>query len=145
MFLSDSTKLSKRLTLDTALVATHNDGEEELISVVFALCLVQCLYSSDGVLACLALAKNKALESNLNTLPSLITVHGVVPADNGRNLTKAELLDKVNQLLHVASTRLGVGITAVTEEVDENLGDVVFLGGLEDGVQVRLLGVLNGC
>lgn len=133
---------SGRLTLDAALVTTDDDGSEELIPVVVAVRLVSCLDSSDGVFAGLALAQNEALESDLDALPSLIAVHGVVSANNGGNLAKAKLLDEVDQLLHVTGTGLGVGITAVAEEVDEDLGDIVLLGGLEEGVQVLLLRVL---
>lgn len=127
------------LTLDAALVTTDDDGLQEL--VVLAL-LIPLLDSLDRVVALLALAEDHALQGNLIALPPLIAVHRVVPTDNGGDLTDADLLDRGQQLLHVAGAGLGVRVAAITEEVDEDLGDSVRLGGLEQGIQVRLLRVL---
>lgn len=78
---------------------------------------------------------------HLSTLPALITVHGVVAANDGSNLTDADFLGGVKKLLHIASTALGIGVTAIAEEVDENLGDTHLLGQPEQSIQMRLLGV----
>ena len=127
-------------TLDAPLVATDDDGLEEL--VVLAL-LVALPDSLDRVLARLALAQDQTLERNGIALPALIAVHSVVPANNGGDLANANLLDGRQQLLHVTGAGLGVGITAVAEEVDEDLGNPIFLGGPEKGVQMGLLRVLE--
>jgi hypothetical protein len=131
-----------KLTLDTAIITTDNDGGKELVLVHVATLLISSLDSSDGVLRGLTLAEDKTLQGNLETVPTLITVHGEVSADNGTDLTNTNLLGSVDKLLHVAGTGLGVGITAITEEVDDNLGNTILLGGLEESVEVSLLGVL---
>lgn len=132
----------EKLTLDAALVTTNNDGGQELILVLGTAKLISSLDSGNGVLASLALAQNHTLQGELDSLPALITVHGVVSANDGGDLAEANLLESLDELLHVASTGLGVGITAIAEEVDEDLGDAVGLGGLDEGVEVGLLGVL---
>lgn len=138
-----STSVAAKLTLNSALVTTNDDGSQELVSVLVAVALISSSNGSNRVLAVLALAEAKALQGNLDSLPSLITVHGKVSANNGGDLTNANLLEILNELLHVVRTRLGVGITAIAEEVDEDLGHTVVLGGLEEGVEVGLLGVLQ--
>ena len=126
--------------LDAALITTDNDGLEEF--VVLAL-LVALLDRRNGVGAGLTLAEVQALEGNLDTLPSLITIHGIVTADNGGKLTSANLLDGLKELLHVTSAGLGVGVATIAEEVDEDLGDASLLGGPEEGIEMCLLGVLS--
>ena len=123
-------------TLDTTLVAADNDGLEEL--VVLAL-LVTLLDGLERVLALLALAEDQALQRNLVPLPPLVAIHGVVPADDGGDLADTDLLDRGQELLQVAGAGLGVRITAIAEEVNEDLGNAVCLGDLEQGVQMLLL------
>lgn len=123
-------------TLDTGLIAADDDRLEELVVLAR---LVPLLDGLDRVVALLALAEDHALERDLVPLPPLIAVHGVVPTNNGGDLANADLLDCGQQLLHVTGARLGVRITAITKEVDEDLGDPVLLGGLEQGIQMRLL------
>lgn len=127
------------LTLDATSITIHDDGLQEL--VVLAL-LISFLDSGDRVTGLLTLTKDQALEGELDSLPPLVTVHGIVTANNGGQLADTELLDGVQQLLQIAGARLWVGVTAIAEEVDVDLGDLVLLGGLEEGVQVLLLRVL---
>ncbi|KAI6751744.1 hypothetical protein HG531_006440 [Fusarium graminearum] len=124
-----------QLTLDTAVVTTDNDGSKELVLVHVTTLLISSLDGSDRVLRGLTLTEDKTLKGNLKTVPTLVAVHSEVSADNGTDFTNANLLDVVDELLHVASTGLGVGVTAITEEVDDNLGHTVLLGGLEEGVE----------
>lgn len=138
-------RYSVQLTLDTAVVTTDNDGSKELVLVHVTTLLISSLDGSDRVLRGLTLTEDKTLKGNLKTVPTLVAVHSEVSADNGTDFTNANLLDVVDELLHVASTGLGVGVTAITEEVDDNLGHTVLLGGLEEGVEVSLLGVLLWC
>jgi len=129
----------ERLTLDTAFLAANNDGLEELI--VLAL-LVALLDGLDRVGALLTLTKNHSLESKLVSLPSLIAIHGIVTANDRGDLSGTNLLELGNELLHVCSAGLGVGVTAIAEEVNVDVGDAGILGSLEQGVEVGLLGVL---
>lgn len=131
---------SQVLTLDAALGAADNDGLEEFVR--FSL-LVALLHSLDRVITLFALAKNQTLQGQFIPLPSLIAVHGVVPADDRGNLADTNLLDSRLQLLHVGGAGLGVSVAAIAEEVDEDLGDADFLGSPEEGIQVRLLRMLE--
>lgn len=128
------------VVLDAALLATDNDGLQELIVLILA---VSLLDSCDGVAAVLALSENHTLEGNLDSVPALVTVHGVVAANDGGNLSDADFLGLVEKLLHVAGAGLGVGIASIAEEMDVDVGNANLLGHLEEGVKVVLLGVLG--
>ena len=128
-------------TLDAGLLAAEDDGLQELILILLTTAGVGVLDGLDGVSGLLALAEDETLEGNLDAVPALIAVHGIVAADDGGDLADADLLDGVLEFLHVAGGRLGVGVAAVAEEVDEDLGHAGLLGGLEERVEVGLLGV----
>jgi hypothetical protein len=85
--------------------------------------------------------KNIGFDLHFHALPALISIHGVVSSDDSGDLANANLLDGVLELLHVTSPALRFGIAAITKEVNEHLGYTDFLGKLEEGVQVSLLGV----
>lgn len=129
-------------TLDASVVTADNNGSEELVLILGATLLIAGLDGGDRILARLTLTKTHSLEGNLNTLPTLIAVHCVVAANNSGNLTNANLFEVVDKLLHIASTRLRVGIAAIAEEMDEDLFYTILLGGSQKSVQVSLLRVL---
>lgn len=137
--------IETELTLDAALIATNNDGSEELIPIKITTALISSLDGSNGVLRGLTLTEDETLKGDLEAVPTLIAVHGEVSANNGTDLTDANLLGSVDKFLHIAGTGLGVGVTAIAEEVDEDLGHAILLGSLEEGVEVGLLGVLLWC
>jgi len=137
---STSTKKGTKQTLDPTLLPTHDNGLEELVILPL---LVALLDSLNRVIALLALAEHHTLHGQLNTLPPLIAIHGIVAANGRGDLANTNLLQLVNKLLHVPGARLGVGIAPIAEEVDVNLGDARSRGGLYQGVEVRLLGVLR--
>lgn len=119
--------------LETTLIAVDNDGLQELVVLTS---LVAGLDGSDGVGGSLTLTLDETVQGNGDTLPSLITVHSIVSADNGSDLTKTNRLGLVEKLLHVTSSRLGVGITAVTEEVDVDLRNAHLLSNIEKNEEV---------
>ena len=121
------------LTLDTTLVTVDDDGLQELVGLVL---LVALLDSLDDILALLALTLDKALDSDLDALPTLVTVHRVVAADDSRDLAVLLLLEELEQVLRVAGSRAGRGVATVTEEVDENVWDALLLGGLKESLEV---------
>lgn len=135
---------SEELTLDTALLTANNNGCQELILVLATAELISSLDSGNRVFSGLALTQDHTLQGKLDSLPALITVHGVVAANDGGNLAKANLGKSLDKLLHVGSAGLGVGVTAIAEEVDEDLGNAVLLGSLDEGVEVGLFRVLFG-
>jgi hypothetical protein len=77
----------------------------------------------------------------LATLPSLVTVHGIVSANNCSDLTSANFLSRLEELFQVTGSALRVSIAAITKEVNEDLGDTNLLGELEQCIEVSLLGV----
>jgi len=132
------TFLNWRRTLNTAFLTTNDDGLQELIVLILR---VAVLDSLERVGAVLTLPSNQTLHTNLDTLPALVTVHDVVTANDSGNITKANLLGLVKQLLHVQNGALGVGITTVAEEVNEDLGDLHLLGEVEQSEQMSDVGV----
>lgn len=120
-------------TLDSAVLAVDNDGLEELVGLAL---LVAGLDGLDRVGRLLTLALDNAVHGLLNTVPALVTVHGVVTTDNSGDLAEAELVGVVEDGLHVAGARLGVGVTTVAEEVDVDLGHADLLGDFEESKQV---------
>lgn len=126
--------------LDTALSSTNNDWLQKLVVLVLGVALLD---GSDWVAAVLTLAKNHTLHGNLDSVPTLVTVHCVVAANNCGNLSTSDLRGLLNKLLHVSSARLWIGITSITEEVDVDLWNTNVLGDLEKCVEVVLLGVLK--
>jgi hypothetical protein len=90
----------------------------------------------NGVRGLLANAADKTIDSNLDSLPTLIAVHGVVAASDGGQLSKVNLVQLVEQLLHVSSGGAGGGVATVAKEVDEDLGDLGLLGGIKQGEEV---------
>jgi len=127
------------LTLDTSFLATKNDGLQELIILTPCVSLLDCLH---WVGAFLPVTDAKCVQADLNSLPSLITVHGIVSTNNRGDFTNANLLDLVEKTLHVPSSGFGVSVTSVTEEVDIDVGDFHLFGDLEESIEVILLGVL---
>ena len=127
------------LTLDTAVLAVANNGLQELIILVLGVSLLDCL---DWITTLLTIAQDHTLHGDLNSLPSLITVHGIVSTNNCCNLANSDLLGLLQQLLHVSSSRLGVGVSPVTKEMDVDMRDSDVLGNSQESVEVVLLGVL---
>jgi hypothetical protein len=146
--------------LDAALLATNNNGRKELIAVLCTALRIDVLDGLNRVLAFGSLTKDQALESagkklalfvdgasktrndlHLDTFPTLIAVHSVVTSNDSGDLTNANLLDLLDKLLHVVGTALGLSITTITEEVNEDLRDLHLLGELQKSIQVSLLGV----
>jgi hypothetical protein len=120
-------------TLDSAIFAADDDGLEELIGLAL---LVTLLDGLDGVKRFLALALEDAVHGLLNAVPALVAVHGPVATDNGSDIAEAELFGVLQESLHVASSRLGVSVATVTEEVDVDLWHANLLGHLEQSEQV---------
>jgi len=84
-----------------------------------------------GVGGLLALAADETVDGDLDTLPTLIAIHGIVTTADGGNSTEVNRLGLLEELLHVAGSRAGGGVTTITEEVDVDLRDLGFLGGIQ--------------
>jgi hypothetical protein len=126
------------LTLDPRVLAAANDRLQELVGNVL---FVVCLDGLDRVVGLLTDTVDQTIDGDLDPLPSLITIHGVVPSDDGRDLANSILLAKVLQFSEVLGGRTRSGVTTIAEEVDENLGNAVRFGGLEKSEQMTDVGV----
>lgn len=129
------------LTLDPSIIAVDNHGLQKLVILTLLVPLRDPCY---WVISSLTLAGNQGLQCNLHALPPLITVHGIITADNGRNLClalKTQLLDLRQEFSHVGLCALRVGISAITEEVNVDVGNAKIAGSLEELVKVLVVGV----
>lgn len=128
----------ERRTLDTRLVAADDDGLQELVGLVLFVAVLDC---GDRVLALLTLAVDETVDGDLDALPALVAVHGVVPPDDGRDLADVLLVDEGEEVLEVPGGGAGRGIATVAEEVDVDVLEADLFRGLEEGVEVGDVGV----
>lgn len=121
-------------TSDSRLLSvTENDGFQELVCFVL---LVLCIDGLDNVVRLLTLTLDQTVNSDLYPLPPFVSVHGIVTTNNGGNLAILLLGNKVEKLLHVYHCRPRSGVATVAEEVDIDMWDANFLGGLKESVEV---------
>lgn len=121
----------EKLTLDPGVRRSTDDRLDKLIGNTVLVALLDRL--DEVTLDLVSLALQQSLDSNLDPIPSLISVHGVVSSDNSRDFSDTLLLDKVLELGNVLGRRLGGGVTSVTEEVDVDVLDTLGLGGFKQG------------
>jgi hypothetical protein len=122
-----------RLTLDPRLVTTEDNRLQELIRLIHLVLLLDRL---DSILASLSDTSNKTIDSDLDPIPSLVSVHGVVSPTDGGDLAEADLLDVILEVLHVAGGGARGSVSPVSEEVDEDFGNADLLGSGEEGFEV---------
>jgi hypothetical protein len=81
-------------TFNPTGISIHNYGLQELIRLVL---LVPRLNRLDIVTALdsLAFPINEALHCNLDAVPALVAVHGIVASHDGRDFTDTDLLDEL--------------------------------------------------
>lgn len=123
-----------RLTFDPRLLRVTKDNRlQELIGLVLLILLFNSL---DNIVGLLSLTLHQTINGDLDALPSLVSVHSVVPPNDRRDLSVFFLGDEIQQILNVACGRAGGSVTSVTEEVDVNVRDANFLGCLKKSVKV---------
>ncbi len=88
-----------------------------------------------------ALAAREHLPGDLQPLPALVTVHGVVAPDRRAELADADLRELGRDLPQVTGRRLGRRVAPVEEGVPDDLGEPAPLRQLADGVGVLERGV----
>ena len=125
-------------TLDPSLITTDDNWLEELVRFILLVSLLDC---SDRVLRCFALTVYQTLGGDLDPLPSLVTIHGIVPANDGDELPNFLLLDEVEEFLRVLGGRTGSGVTAITKEVDVDVWDFELFRGLEESKEMVDMGM----
>lgn len=125
-------------TFDPSFVTANNDWLQELVCFIF---LVSLLDGGNRVIRCFALAFDQTLDSNLDPLPSLITIHGIVPADNGNEFSNVFLLDKIEEVLRIFGRGTRSSVTAIAEEVYVDVWNFEFLRCLKKREEVIDMGV----
>ncbi len=101
-----------------------HDGLDELVGHVG---VIGFLYGGGHVGSMLADAVDQGVVGDLHALPTLVAVHGVIPADDRSDLARRSG-QMLLQLLDEALAAARVGIAAVHEAMDERIVDLV-LGG----------------
>ena len=122
------------VVLDAGVGAVDDDGFQEFVVLAGG---VAGFDRGGRVAAFFAFARNHAFHADFDTVPPLVSVHDVVPADHGGELRfAAHRGDLSKEVAHVAGPGFGVGIAAVAEEMDEYFGDGHFFGDLQEGIEV---------
>ena len=125
-------------TIDPSFVATDDDWLQELVRFVL---LVSLLDGGNRIIRYLTLTLDQTLGSDLDPLPSLVTIHGIVSADDGNELSDLLLLDKVEEVLRILGGGTGSSVTAITEEMDIDVWNFEFLRGLKKCEEVIYMGM----
>ena len=127
------------VVLDPALVTANNDWLQELVSLAL---FVSFLDHLDWVVRVLSFSGDDTLHTNLDTVPTLVSVHDVVTTDDCCNLTASSLLAMLEESLHVTGSRLGVSVATISEKVNVDFWDLELVGDIEKVekvVDVRVL------
>lgn len=124
--------------MDPSFVAAYDDWLQELICFILLVSLLDC---GDRIIRTLAFTVDQALDGDLDPLPSFVTVHGIVPADDGDELSDLLLLYEVKELFRVLCGGAGSGVTAIAKEVDEDMWDFELLRSLKERKEVTDVGM----
>ena len=100
--------------LDTSLVAIDDDRLQKFVGLVLGISLVDRL---EDIVSLVALSIHDCLDSNLDALPSLVTVHGIVPSDDGSKFTVILRLEELEQVFGIPFGRSGCSVATVAKEV----------------------------
>jgi hypothetical protein len=125
-------------TFDPSFVATDDNWLQELVRLIL---LISLLDGGDRILGCFALTLDQTLGSDLDSLPSLITVHGIVPADDGNEFSDLLLLDEVEEFLCILCGGTGSCVTTIAKEVDVDMWNFELFRGLEKCEEVVDVGM----
>ncbi len=127
-------------TLDPSSITIDDDRLQELIRLVL---LVPSLDGAHVVpsLRGLALPVHEPLDRNLHAVPALVPVHRIVPPDDRRDLSDAELRQELAQLARIARRGARRRVAPVAEEVHVHVRHADVLRGLEQRIQVRVVRV----
>lgn len=122
------------ITIREETLLVDENGFKELISLIALIAFLNGL-DTIGLLGTTILL-GEAIDGQLDALPPLVTVHGVVTTTYGGDGTITQLADVGLQILVVTGGGLWRGITAIAEKVDIGLGDLGGLGSLEKALEV---------
>jgi hypothetical protein len=123
------------ITFDPALIVALDDGFQELVRFILFISLSNGLHE---VLRFLAFTLHEGIHSDFDPLPSFITIHSIVPPNDGNNFAgDLLLLDELVKVLEVSFSRLGRRIPTVPEEVDVDLLQTDFFRSFEERIKMR--------
>lgn len=125
-------------TFDPSFIAADDNRLQEFVCFVL---LISLFDGSNRVLRCFALAVDQALGSDLDPLPSLVAIHGIVSANDGNKLSDLFLLDEIKEVFRVLYGGTRSGVPAIAEEVDIDMWDFEFLRGLKECKEVVDVGM----
>ena len=125
-------------TFDPSFVAANDDWFQKLIRFIL---LVSLLDGGYGILRFFTFALNQTIGSDLDPLPSLIAIHGIVSADDSDKLSNLLLLDEVEEFLRILGGGTGGSVTTIAEEMDINVWDFEPFRGLEKRKEVVDMGM----
>jgi len=114
--------------------ATRDDRLEELVRLAR---IVSALNESNRIIRLLPLTADQPINGDLDSFPSLITVHSVVPPDNGGNLPNPVVLDESEDLFEIPLGGFGRGVSTITEKVNVDVRDLVGFGDFEELEEVE--------
>ena len=125
----------KLLTLDSGLFGTANDRFDEFIGNVPSVTILDRLEQVIS-LDLVSLTISEGVDGELDPVPSLVTVHGVVTSSDSADLSESDLLDVILELLDVFGGRSGCGVSSVANVVDVDIFDLVVLCCAKQGEEV---------
>ena len=124
--------------LDASIHVGIHDWLHEFVGVLVSLGVgvVAALHTFHHVVYQASLALNELVVSHLDAVPTLVAVHGIEASDDAGNVT-CRLVAVVLQFLDETLTALWVGVASVHETVNESVLDAVFLGNVEEFVEMN--------
>lgn len=89
------------LTLNPGSLRTTDDWLDEFVGDIGLVSLFNSLDQITSTLDLVPLALDQTINGNLDPIPPLVSVHGKVSSNNGRNLSNTLLLEEILQLTNV--------------------------------------------
>jgi len=130
----------KTLTLDARILGAADDRLDELVGDILSVPILDRLEEVISV-DLVTLTIGESVDSQLDAIPSLVAVHGIVPTSDSADFSDADLLDVVLELLDVFGCGPGSGVTSVPNVVDVHVLNLVVLCSSKEGKEVLDVGV----
>ena len=115
-------------TFDPSFITANDNWFQELIRFVV---LISLFDGGNRVFTFLTPAIDQTLDGDFDPLPPLVTVHGVVPSDDGNELSDLLLFYEIEEILRVLGRGTGSSITTIPEEVEVDMWNFELLRCLE--------------
>jgi hypothetical protein len=123
------------LTLDAGVLGTTNNRLDELVGNILSVAVLDGL-EQVFLFDLFSLAIGKGVNGKLDSIPSLIAVHSVVPAGDRADLSYTDLLYIILELCNVFCGGPRRSVTAITNVVDVDMFDLMVLCASEESKQV---------